>query len=90
MDGDLDAMDRTTLIAEIKRLRAGIRDHRNSSGHKLCWHHPQLWGLLPEPIPHDIAVPPWPKFFRGCIAYRQSLERELPDAPVHDREYDQR
>jgi hypothetical protein len=25
---------------------------------------------------------------RGCIAYRQSLERELPDAPVADFEHD--
>ena len=90
MDDDLEAMDRAALIAEAKRLRAGIRDHRDSSGHALCWHHPQLWGLLPEPIPADIAVPPWPKFLRGCVAYRQALERELPGAPTHDREYDER
>lgn len=90
MDDDLAEMDRAALIAEVKRLRVGIRDHRDSSGHALCWHHPQLWGLLSEPIPTDIAVPPWPRFLRGCVAYRQSLERELPDAPVHDREYDQR
>jgi hypothetical protein len=88
MDEDLDHMDRAGLIAEAKRLRAGIRDHRDSSGHKLCWHHPQLWGLLPEPVPADIAVPPWPKFFRGCIKYRESLERELPGAPAFEGEYD--
>jgi len=90
MDKDLETMDRAALIAEIKRLRAGIRDHRDSSGHKLCWHHPQLWGLLPEPIPANIAVPPWPKFLRGCVAYRESLERELPGAPILDQEYDRR
>jgi hypothetical protein len=90
MDDDLETMDREGLIAEVKRLRAGIRDHRDSSGHKLCWHHPQLWSLLPEPIPANIAVPPWPKFFRGCIAYREALERELPGAPAYDREYDRR
>ncbi|QGZ93504.1 hypothetical protein [Terricaulis silvestris] len=90
MDDDLKTMDREGLIAEVKRLRAGIRDHRDSSGHKLCWHHPQLWGLLPEPIPANITVPPWPKFFRGCVAYRESLERELPGAPAHDSEYDGR
>jgi hypothetical protein len=28
-----------------------------------------------------IAVPEWPQFFRGCIAYRQSLDRQAPDAP---------
>jgi hypothetical protein len=88
MDEDLDHLSREALVAEVKRLRAGIRDHRDSSGHALCWHHPQLWGLLPEPIPADIAVPPWPKFFRGCIKYRESLERELAGAPAYDQEYD--
>jgi hypothetical protein len=87
MDEDLQAKTRDELVAEVQRLRAGIRAHRDSSGHALCWHHPQLWGLLPEPVPADIAVPPWPQFLRGCVAYRQSLERELPGAPVDDREY---
>ncbi len=90
MDDDLDTLDRAALIAEVKRLRAGIREHRDSSGHNLCWHHPQLWGLLPEPIPTDIAVPPWPRFLRGCLRYRESLDRELPGAPVHRGEYDGR
>ena len=88
MDEDLDGMGREALIDEVKRLRAGIRAHRDSSGHDLCWHHPQLWGLLPEPIARDIAVPPWPKFMRGCIAYRQSLDRELAGAPIADVEFD--
>ena len=50
LDVDLDTLDRTALIAEVRRLRAGIREHRDSSGHDLCWHHPELWGLLPERI----------------------------------------
>lgn len=87
MDEDLERLDRTALIAEVKRLRAGIRAHRDGSGHDLCWHHPQLWGLLPERIEPQIAVPPWPKFLRGCVAYRQSLEEQRPDAPVADVEY---
>lgn len=89
MNDDLDGMDRDALVAEVKRLRAGIRQHRDSSGHDLCWFHPQLWGLLPEPIDPEIAVPPWPKFMRGCVAFRSSLDRELPDAPVADVEFDQ-
>ena len=89
MDDDLAAMSRDALIEEVKRLRAGIRDHRDSSGHDLCWHHPNLWGLLPEPIPTDVAVPPWPKFLRGCLNYREALDRELSNAPVLDREYDE-
>ena len=87
LDDDLLQMSRETLIAEVKRLRAGIREHRDSSGHDLCWHHPQLWGLLPERIDPKIAVPPWPKFLRGCLKYRESLEVQAPKAGVHDREY---
>lgn len=90
MDEDLDSFDREALVTEVKRLRAGIRAHRDSSSHDLCWHHPQLWGLLPEPIDPDVAVPPWPKFLRGCVAYRESLEQELPDAPIDDAEHDER
>lgn len=88
MDEDLDGLSRAALIAEAKRLRAGIRAHRDESAHGLCWHHPQLWGLLPERIPPDIAVPAWPHFLRGCVKYRESLDRERPDAPRIEREYD--
>jgi hypothetical protein len=88
MDQDLESLSRDALLAEAKRLRAAIRAHRDSSGHELCWHHPQLWGLLPEPIPAQIAIPPWPKFLRGCLKYREALERELPNARVHDAEYE--
>jgi len=88
MDEDLRTMSREDLIAEVMRLRTGIRAHRDSSGHDLCWHHPQLWGLLPERVDPQVAVPPWPKFLRGCVKYRESLERELPQAPIADTEYD--
>jgi len=90
MDNDLAKLNRDELIAEVKRLRAGIREHRDASGHELCWHHPKLWGLLPEPIPSHIAVPAWPQFLRGCVKYREALDRELPDAPRTDVEFDKR
>ena len=86
MDEDLDNLPREALVAEVKRLRDGIRTHRDSSGHELCWHHPELWGLLPEKVAPEVAVPPWPKFLRGCVRYREALDRELPDAPVADVE----
>lgn len=88
MDDDLERMSRAELIAEVRRLRQGIRAHRDSTEHELCWHHPELWGLLPErqdPLP---AVPEWPAFLRGCIRYRQSLDRELPGTPRTAREYE--
>ncbi len=81
-------MDRARLIEEVRRLRAGIREHRDSTGHDLCWHHPALWALLPEKVEPAIAVPPWEKFMRGCIRYRASLDQQRPDAPVHDKEFD--
>lgn len=87
-DADLDGMNREDLAAEVRRLRAGIRKHRDSSGQELCWHHPELWSLLPEKVAADVAVPPWPAFLRGCLRYRESLDRQLPNAPRTDEEYD--
>ena len=88
MDEDIATMSRDGLVAEVKKLRDGIRKHRDSTGHDLCWHHPDLWELLPERTEPEIAVPPWPKFMRGCIRYRASLDRQSADAPIHDKEYD--
>jgi hypothetical protein len=89
VDEDLDALTREQLIDEVKRLRAGIRAHRDSSGHDLCWYHPELWRLLPEPLEPRLAVPAWPQFLRGCIRYRQSLDDQLPDAPRTTGEFDE-
>ena len=89
MDEDLDRMTREQLITEAKRLRQGIREHRDCSGHDLCWHHPALWELLPDksdPVP---VVPEWPDFIRGCIKYRQSLDEQMPNAPRTDESYDE-
>ncbi len=44
MDSDLEDLSREALIAEVTRLRAGIRAHRDGSGHELCWHHPRSLG----------------------------------------------
>jgi|SRR5579872_86683 len=79
-DEDLEQLARHELVAEVKKLRAGIRRHRDSTGHELCWHHPQLWELLPETVEPDLAVPAWPQFLSGCVRYRESLDVQLPDA----------
>ena len=67
MDADLDQMSREQLIEEVRRLRNGIRAHRDSKMHDLCWHHPALWGLLPEKTDAIPVVPSWPEFIRGCV-----------------------
>jgi hypothetical protein len=77
MDHDLDSMSHDQLVAEVKKLREGIRRHRDGTGHDLCWHHPALWGLLPEKTDPVPSVPGWPEFMRGCVKYRQSLDSEL-------------
>ena len=87
MDRDLDAMNRDELLVEVRKLRAAIRKHRDATAHGLCWHHPQMWALLPEKIDPAIAVPPWPKFLRGCVRYRQSLDEQAPDAPRSGEPY---
>ena len=86
LDDDLTDKSRQWLLEEVKKLRSAIREHRDSTGHNLCWHHPKLWGLLPEKTVPDIAIPAWPQFMRGCIKYRTSLEIEAPNAPIDDQE----
>ena len=88
MDSDLDSMSREQLIEEARRLRSGIRKHRDSSGQELCWHHPALWALLPEKTDPVPAVPAWPQFIAGCVRYRQSLDQQAPDAPRTSEPYD--
>ena len=84
MDEDLAALSREELMAEVRRLRAGIRAHRDSSGQELCWHHPALWGLLPEKTDPLPTVPAWPEFMRGCVRYRASLDEQLPGVSSTD------
>jgi hypothetical protein len=87
MDEDLKTMSLQALQDEVRKLRNAIRAHRDASEHDLCWHHPDLWGMLPErtdPVP---TVPAWPAFIRGCVQYRQSLDRELPAAQRSDKPF---
>jgi hypothetical protein len=88
MDEDLEELTHEELIAEAKRLRQGIRAHRDSSGQNLCWHHPQLWSLLPDTTDPLPTVPEWPEFIRGCVRYRQSLDEQAPSAPRTRENYE--
>ena len=87
MDEDLEGMSPPQLAAEVRRLRQGIRQHRDSTRHELCWHQPALWGLLPEKTDPVPIVPTWPEFLQGCVKYRQSLDEQAPDAPRTSEPY---
>ena len=87
MDEDLRGLTKEALISEVKKLRAGIRRHRDSTAHELCWHQPELWGFLPESTDPLPAVPDWPQFLQGCIRYRQSLDDQAPNAPRTSQAY---
>lgn len=87
MDNDLATMTKEDLIKEVIKLRQAIREHRDSTGHGLCWYHPELWSLLPEKLSPEIQVPEWSKFMQGCVQYRMSLDEQAPDAPRVDIEH---
>jgi hypothetical protein len=89
MNNDLESMTREDLIHEIKKLRQGIREHRDASGHDLCWHHPALWELLPEKTAPQLTVPDWPQFMEGCLRYRKSLDEQLRDSPRTSQKFEQ-
>jgi len=87
IDADLNTLSHDQLLSEVKRLRAAIRRHRDATEHELCWHHPDMWDLLPEKRDPNITVPAWPQFMRGCIRYRQSLDAQAAAAPRVEKEF---
>lgn len=89
MDTDLENMSREDLIAEVQKLRDGIRKHRDSTGHELCWFHPALWGLLPEKTDQLPSAPEWSKFMEDCVRYRQSLDSQISEAPGTDESFEE-
>ncbi len=89
MDEDLAGMSREQLVDEVAKLRRGIRVHRDSTLHELCWHHPELWELLPEKTDPVPVVPAWPQFMEGCVKYRRSLDDQAPAAPRSSEPYEE-
>lgn len=88
MDPDLERLTREELIAEIRALREAIRGHRDASLHDLCWYQPKLWGLLPDKSAAQIEVPTRDQFIKGCEIFAASLDRQLPDAPRIDVQFE--
>jgi hypothetical protein len=70
MDDDLFLMAADGLIAEIKRLRSAIRQHRDEKGHGRCWLDDQtLYRSLPETAQADFTLPPKEEFLTNCEIY---------------------
>lgn len=74
LDADIEYLPRNQLKEEIRKLRNAIRTHRDSTGHGLCWYHPELWNLLPEKITPVPQVPPVGEFLARCREYHESLK----------------
>jgi hypothetical protein len=75
IDDDIERMTMQELQTEVKKLRAGIRQHRDASGHNLCWYVPELWDLLPDKVDPKPNVPPTDEFLHHCQLYRKSLNK---------------
>jgi len=73
LDDDLDMLTKEELRNEVQKLRDGIRTHRDSTGHNLCWYVPELWNLLPEKVEPKPSVPAKDEFLACCAIYRDSL-----------------
>lgn len=82
IDHDMESMDRDQLVAEVKKLRAGIRQHRDADGHSLCWWVPEIWSLLPERRDPRPRVPPFGEFLENCARYRESLDNSTVVTPM--------
>jgi hypothetical protein len=76
IDNDLDDMTVDELQDEVRKLRTAIRQHRDATGHNLCWYVPELWNLLPEKIEPQPAVPSTEEFLHHCKLYRESLNKK--------------
>ena len=75
---------REQLVEEVRKLRRGIREHRDSTGQSSA-------GIIPASGASSRAAgpaahgPDWPEFLRGCIRYRQSLDEKFPRLHVRRR-----
>lgn len=74
-DFDVEFKNRDQLKEEVIKLRKAIRKHRDSSGHDLCWYHPEMWNLLPDEPTNNINIPNTCEFLENCAKYRKSLDK---------------
>ena len=76
VDGDLYLLAQDGLIAEVMRLRAAIRQHRDEKGHGRCWLDDQtLYQILPEATEADLTLPPKEEFLTNCEIYWRTRQK---------------
>lgn len=77
-DLDLYNMRVPTLVDEIRRLRNGIRQHRDQCSHNRCWLDDQeLYRLLPEQANAVFTLPPQEEFLRECARFWKQRQPQL-------------
>ena len=76
MDEDVERMSREQLVAEVKRLRQGIRRTATARSRPVLA-PPRPVGALPRPRTRCRRCRTG-RSSRGCIRYRQSLETQAP------------
>jgi ribosomal protein S18 acetylase RimI-like enzyme len=83
-EAELDKLDRQELQAEVLRLRAAIRQHRNEQMHNRCWLDDQrLYRALPEKDDGDQRLPDRAAFLANCERYWRT--RSVSDASLGGR-----
>ena len=63
-----------TLAQELLKVRNAIRQHRDKTGHELCWLNDfELWKVLGEDAryPHD-SLPVREEFLKQCSVFYES------------------
>jgi hypothetical protein len=74
-DKDVDFMYRSQLKDEVRRLRNGIRQHRDEKGHDRCWLDDQrLYALLNDGVEADMKLPCKPEFLENCDKYWETRQ----------------
>ena len=86
-DEDLESIGAEDLKAEIRKLRKGIRYHRDQKGDDRCWVDDlRLYELLPEgPAGYDSTLPTEEKFLENCKRFCQS--RQVPVGSLFKKDW---
>lgn len=81
MDNDLDGVSQEHLLAEVVRLRDGIRKHRDEEGHERCkLSDDRLYSLLPEGYEKKRQLPPECEWMTECNRFwRNRQDNHVPN-----------